>query len=105
MTIRCTHKPGARLFLAWRNGAPIGGGALEIHDGMAALMAAETLPAFRRQGVQTALLRARLAAAVEAGCDVAMVHTRPGAASQRNVLRAGFQVVYTVVEMVQHNGP
>ena len=104
MDIRCTIKPGARLFLAWRDGAPIGGGAIEIHDGMAALMAAETLPAFRRQGVQTALLRARLAAAVEAGCDVAMVHTRPGAASQRNVLRAGFQVAYTVVEMARHDG-
>jgi len=105
MDIRCTLKPGARLFLAWRDGAPIGGGALEVHDGMAALMAAETLPEFRRQGVQTALLRVRLAAAVEAGCDVAMVHTRPGVASQRNVLRAGFQVAYTVVAVARHDSP
>jgi GNAT superfamily N-acetyltransferase len=100
MLIRCSLKSGTRLFLAWRNGRPVGGGALETHDGVAALMAAGTLPAFRNQGIHTALLRARLLAAAEAGCDLAMVHTRPGAASQRNVLRAGFQWVYTVDTMV-----
>ena len=100
MLIRCTLKSGTRLFLAWRDGRPVGGGALEMHDGVAALMAAETLPAYRNQGIHTALLRARLVAALQAGCDLAMVHTRPGAASQRNVLRAGFQLVYTVNTMV-----
>lgn len=100
MLIRCTLKPETRLFLARRNGRPVGGGALEIHNGVAALMAAGTQPAFRNQGIHTALLRARLVAAVEAGCDLAMVHTRPGAVSQRNVLRAGFQLVYTVDTMV-----
>ena len=99
MLIRCTLKSETRLFLAWRNGQPVGGGALETHNGVAALMAAGTLPAFRNQGIHTALLRARLLAAVEAGCDLAMVHTRPGAVSQRNVLRAGFQLVYTVDTM------
>ena len=62
-------------------------------------MAAETLTAYRHQGIHTLLLQARLAAAVEAGCDLALVHTRPGAASQRNVLRAGFQLVYTDVTL------
>jgi GNAT superfamily N-acetyltransferase len=97
MTIRCTRKAGARLFVAWLDGEPVGAGALEVHAGVAGLMAASTLPAFRRQGVHAALLRARLAAAVAAGCDLAMVHTRPGAPSQRNVLRAGFPLMYTVV--------
>ena len=100
MLIRCTLKPETRLFLAWRNRRPVSGGALEIHNGVAALMAAGTQPAFRNQGIHTALLRARLMAAVEAGCDLAMVHTRPGAVSQRNVLRAGFQLVYTVDMMM-----
>jgi GNAT superfamily N-acetyltransferase len=99
MTIRCTRKMGTRLFLAWSNGEPVGAGALEVHDGVAGLMAASTLPAFQRQGVHTALLHARLAAAIEAGCDLAMVHTRPGAMSQRNVLRAGFPLMYTVVTL------
>jgi GNAT superfamily N-acetyltransferase len=100
MTIRCTLKPDTQLFLAWLNGQPVGGGALETHDGVAALMAAGTLPAYRNRGIHTALVHARLAAAAEAGCDLAMVHTRPGAVSQRNILRAGFQLVYTVNTMV-----
>ena len=104
MLIRCTLKAETRLFLALRDGQPVGGGALETHNGVAALMAAGTLPAFRNQGIHTALLRARLVAAVKAGCDLAMVHTRPGAASQRNVLRAGFQLVYTVDTMVSTSG-
>lgn len=96
MVIRSTLKSDTRLFLAWSDGQPVGGAALEIHDGMAALMAAGTLPAYRNRGIHTALLHARLAAAAEAGCDLAMAHTRPGAASQRNALRAGFQLVYNV---------
>ena len=100
MTIRCTLKADTRLFLALLDGQPVSAGALEIHAGVAALMAAGTLPAFRNQGIHTALLHARLAAAAKASCDLALVHTRPGAASQRNVMRAGFQIVYSVETMV-----
>ena len=100
MLIRCTLKLETGLYLAWRNGRPVSGGGLEMHNGVAALMAAGTRPAFRNQGLHTALLHARLMAAINAGCDLAMVHTRPGAGSQRNVLRAGFQLMYTVDTMV-----
>ena len=99
MTIRCTLKADTRLFLAWLDGQPVGGGALEMHEGVAALIAAKTLPAFRHRGLHTALLHARLAAAFQAGNDLALVHTQPGAESQRNVLRAGFQLAYTNVDM------
>jgi GNAT superfamily N-acetyltransferase len=99
MTIRCMLKAGTRLFVAWVNGEPVGAGALEVHEGVAALMAASTLPAFRSQGIHAALLHARLSAAREAGCDLAMVHTRPGAASQRNVLRTGFALMYTITTL------
>lgn len=100
MLVRCVHKPGSRLYLAWRDGKPVAGGGLEVHDGVAALIADATLPAYRRQGAQTALLYARLSAAREAACDLAIVHTRPGVASQRNVLRAGFDVAYTIVDVI-----
>ena len=100
MQIRCALKSETALFLAWLMGRAVSGGALEVHNGVASLMAAQTLPAFRNQGIHTALLHARLMAAVKAGCDLAMVHTRPGAVSQRNVLRAGFQLAYTVDTMV-----
>ena len=57
MTIRTTLKSQTRLFLAWQDEQPVGGGALEIHEGVAALMAADTLPGFRNRGIHTALMQ------------------------------------------------
>ena len=99
MVIRTVFKPGTRLYLAWKDGQPVGGGALEIHEGVAALIAAATLPAYRRLGIHSALMQARLRAAAASGCDVVVAHTRPGALSQGNVLRNGFELLYTTVEM------
>lgn len=101
MTIRTAIKSGTRLFLAWQDGQPVGGGALEVHDGVAALMAAYTLPDFRYQGIHTALMQVRLAAAAEAGCELAMVHGSPGGQSQGNILRSGFQLAYTSVALLR----
>jgi GNAT superfamily N-acetyltransferase len=72
-----------------------------MHAGIAARMAAGTLPEYRQQGIHTALLHARLQAALASGCDLAMVHSRPGAASQRDILRGGFQLVYTVSKLTR----
>jgi GNAT superfamily N-acetyltransferase len=41
-------------------------------------------------GWQTALLLARLADIVAAGCDVAVIVTQPGAKSPQNAQRQGF---------------
>jgi hypothetical protein len=51
--------------------------------------------------VQTALLRARMAAAAEAGCEYAVVVTRGGTTSQRNVDRLGFRVAYSKVTVIK----
>ena len=48
----------------------------------------------RRRGVQTTLLRERLADAAREGCDVAIVTTQPGSPSQENVQRQGFELLY-----------
>ena len=66
-----------------------------------ALMAADTLPDFRHQGIHTALMQVRLAAAAEAGCELAMVHGSPGGQSQGNILRSGFQLAYTSVALLR----
>ena len=71
-----------------------------IHEGVAEFGGASTRPAFRQRGVQTALLHARMDAAREAGCDLALVVTAPGEDSQRNVERAGFRLAYTKVVVV-----
>jgi hypothetical protein len=85
-------------YLARVDGAVAGGATLTIHDGVAGLFGASTLPAFRRRGVQTALLETRLARAVAAGCDLAACLAQPGSRSQRNVMRQGFSVLYTRVK-------
>lgn len=91
----------ATCFFAWIEGQPAGGGAMFIHEGVVELGGASTRPAFRKHGVQMALLQARLAAARRAGCDLAMSMTGPGSDSQRNIERAGFRLAYTKASMVK----
>jgi ribosomal protein S18 acetylase RimI-like enzyme len=66
-----------------------------------ALCGAGTLSEFRGTGLQTALLRARMAAAVEAGCEYAVVVTQGGTTSQRNAERLGFRVAYSKVTVIK----
>lgn len=87
--------PGFEGFVARLEGSMAGGGSLRLDAGIAQLAGAATLPEFRRRGVQTALLRWRLAHARASGCDVAIVTTQPASKSQQNVQREGFQLLYT----------
>lgn len=86
---------GFRGYLAFVDGAAAGGAALRFDDGIAQFSGAATLPAFRRRGVQTALLRVRLAEATRARCDAAVVLTQPASRSQQNVQREGFALLYS----------
>ncbi len=83
-------------FLAEVDGKPVAMGGLFVHDGVALMAGACTIPAARRQGAQRALFEARLRYAAENGCDLAMVATAPvGGTSQRNAERRGFRIAYT----------
>jgi len=66
-----------------------------------ALCGAGTLAEYRGRGLQTALLRARMRAAVEAGCEYAAVVTQGGSISQRNAERLGFRVAYSKVTVIK----
>jgi len=85
----------ATCFVAEIGETPIAAGALFLHDGVALLAGASTVPEGRRQGAQLALLDARLRFAAAHGCDLAMMCAAPGSASQRNAERNGFRVAYT----------
>lgn len=89
---------GTTSFFAEIDGRPIGTGGLNIHDGVAILAGASTIPEARRQGAQRALLETRLAYAAEQGCDLAMMAAAPGSASQRNAERQGFRIAYTRIK-------
>ncbi len=96
---------GFRGYLARVDGEIAGGGALRIDGTIAQFCGAGTLPAFRRRGVQTALLRARLADARQSGCTVGVVVTQPGSKSQQNAQREGFSLLYARQLMVKPPGP
>jgi ribosomal protein S18 acetylase RimI-like enzyme len=85
---------GFRGYVARVDGAIAGGGSLRLDDDIAQFSGAGTLPRFRRRGVQTALLRARLADAAAGGCTIGVVVTQPGSKSQQNVQREGFSLLY-----------
>lgn len=87
--------PAMTHFLVERAGEVIGTGSLGIHDGVALLAGASTIPSARGLGAQTMLLAARLAAARAQGCTLAVIVATPGSASQRNAERRGFRVAYT----------
>jgi GNAT superfamily N-acetyltransferase len=90
----------ACFFLAFVDGIVAGGGGVFAGQGVGGLFGASTLPAFRRRGVQSALLAARLAWAVAQGCDLAVSFARPGSISHRNIERKGFRVAYTRTKLV-----
>jgi GNAT superfamily N-acetyltransferase len=89
------HSSIGACYLGTVDGELAGGGAVAMHDGVALLGGAATLPAFRKRGLQAALIAARLSRASAAGCDLAMTVTLPASASQHNVERHGFRVAYT----------
>ncbi len=76
-----------------------GGAAMSIRNGVAMLYGDATVPEGRNKGIQTALIRTRLAKAVEAGAEFAMACVLPGSGSHRNYERAGFQLVYMRVNL------
>jgi GNAT superfamily N-acetyltransferase len=86
-------------FLAELDGQPAAAAVLAIHDGVALLGGASTIPHFRRRGAQQALMDARLDHAARAGCDLAMISAGPpGGGSERNAIRQGFRTAYTRIK-------
>jgi GNAT superfamily N-acetyltransferase len=94
------YRPTACCYLAFVDGVIAGGAAVSAQHGVCGLFGASTLPAFRRRGVQSALLATRLAWALEKGCDLAVSITQPGSISHRNIERNGFRVAYTRTKLI-----
>src|SRR5262245_32916398 len=94
--------PGMRRYAVRVGGVIAGGASMHVDpSGTAQLCGAATAPPFRRRGIQAALLRARLADAALAGCDVAVITTQPGSKSQANAQRQGFSLLYARAILVK----
>jgi GNAT superfamily N-acetyltransferase len=91
-------------YLARMAGALAGGAGMRLSGAIAQFCGAATLPAFRRQGVQSALLRRRLDDARAAGCELAVITTQPGSKSNQNAQRQGFELLYPRAVLVKEPG-
>jgi len=91
-------------FIAELKGKAIAAGALSINEDVALLAGASTIPEFRRNGAQLALLEDRLRYGAGHGCTTAMIAARPGSASQRNAERHGFRIAYTRIKWELRKG-
>ena len=97
-----TAMEGNVCVVARIDGEVAGGATVGIGANRAAILAgAGVRPQFRGQGVQRALVRKRLELAREAGCDVAGSSTLPATASQRNLEKLGFRILYPKLVMVR----
>lgn len=81
-------------FIARLNGDAVGVAALEFRDGIAALGAGAVLPAFRKRGFHTAMLRHRLHLAHQLGAELVSSGANLGSTSFRNQQRVGLQIAY-----------
>ncbi len=89
------QSPNTIPWLAFVDEKPAAAAAMVVRDSLASLFADSTRPAFRRLGLQTNLIRARIQHAAELQCDLITASTVPGTTSQLNYEKLGFRIVYT----------
>ena len=92
---RPTFRSEARIRKTLRVLTAVGAAGFGIYDNVCILAGAATIPEARNQGVQNALLDARLRLARESGCSLAMICALPGSQSQKNAQKNGFNIAYT----------
>ncbi len=93
--------PGRQNLVAVIDGKAVGTGSLTPVRTVAWLGGAATLPEARGRGAQHALLVDRLHRAARMGCRLAAVTAVPDGVSARNLLRVGFQLLYTQAVMTR----
>ncbi len=77
-------------FLAEADGRVVGAGLLHVRHRAGWLRSAVVVPEYRTRGIHRALIGARVAAAVERGCDVVGGSALPDSSSARNFRALGF---------------
>lgn len=82
--------PCARRFVAEIDGAAVAMASMAILEDVAYLATCGVLPEFRRRGVQGAMIQARLGAAFEIGCGLALGGGGLFSPPRRNFERCGF---------------
>ncbi len=99
VSLRMVQNPRTISVMAWAGSDAVGAGSAEVRGEVAALFGTSVLPAYRKRGIQAALIRARLVEARARGATVATIGSLPGEPTERNVQRVGFRVVCTRVHL------
>ena len=87
-------RKGWSLFLAREGGRPAATAILYVEDKVAYLADASCDPAFRRRGLQLALLERRINEAIAAGVDFICSGAAFQSGSHRNMERAGMRLQF-----------
>jgi len=95
MSLKAAGLPGADCFVARVDGEVVGAAGCANRQGVTSLYGASVLPAFRRRGIQQALIAARLERGAQRGSRRATIVSHPGIPTERNAARLGFRMAYT----------
>ena len=82
---------GVTAFVAFDGDRPVGTGTLVTRWHTGSLVMGVVLPEARGRGIQRAIIAARVAAAIEAGCDLLAAEADGDSTSERNLQRLGFE--------------
>ncbi|BBI36468.1 N-acetyltransferase [Cohnella abietis] len=88
-------RSGWKIYMAFLNHKPAAVAVMHISNNIASCTLAATVPEFRRNGLQTALLQRRMYEAHLANCDLVVAQASFGSTSQNNMERAGMQMAWT----------
>lgn len=86
--------PDWHLYLARVEDKPAASGILQVDGDLGYLASAATLPGFRKRGLQTALIRRRIAEAERLGCRLVCSQAQFGSSSHHNLETAGLRLAY-----------
>lgn len=89
------QREGWRYYIAYYYDQPAAVAVMHIEDQLASLTFATTLPEYRRMGLQSQLLQARINEAYHRGCRLVVGQCTYGSASHRNMERVGMKIGYT----------
>ncbi|MBN1206709.1 MAG: GNAT family N-acetyltransferase [Myxococcaceae bacterium] len=98
---KASRLPGYDLFVAREGRTIVGAGGCESGEGVTLLYGTSVKPAWRRRGIQQALIAARLERGRERGSRLAVINSGPGIPTERNATRLGFAMAYTRVVLVK----
>lgn len=102
--LRFAMLPTADCYVAVAHGDWVGAAGSESSEGITSMFGTTVFEKYRRQGLQQALMIARMQAGIKRGSTLAIICSRPGIPTERNAARLGFTMAYTRAVLVRPFG-